>query len=104
MNKFYLAGALAACAIALLLAGCDKQKIADVIDSIKPDSLLLRNLQPGMTTVDDVRRQVGKPETARRGAAKTARCATSTRADRTGPRPTCSTSAPTAGCGRSRRC
>lgn len=60
--KIFLRTFIAAAALGALLAGCDDQKIADAINAVKPDSMALGDLQPGVSTVDDVRRQVGKPE------------------------------------------
>jgi len=55
------------------LAGCDdrqveamKQTLKAFWDAVKPDSLALKGLTPGVSTIDDVRRQMGKPETERR--------------------------------------
>ncbi len=57
------------------LAGCDDQgdrldvgKLRDFFNSIKPDALLLRGLEPGVTGEAQVRDQMGKPETERRFA------------------------------------
>ncbi|MBB6205198.1 hypothetical protein GGD69_006092 [Paraburkholderia fungorum] len=53
---------LMACVTGGLLAGCDEQKVADTVNAIKPDAMAFGNLQPGVSTIDDVRRQAGKPE------------------------------------------
>lgn len=57
---------------ALALGGCDDRQIDSMwqtlktfFDSVKPDVLLLKGLTPGVSTLDDVRRQMGKPETER---------------------------------------
>lgn len=54
----------------LALCGCDQrqvdrieQKARDVVNSVKPDNLLLRDLKPGASTEADVRQQMGKPDT-----------------------------------------
>jgi outer membrane protein assembly factor BamE (lipoprotein component of BamABCDE complex) len=55
----------ALCVVAMLgtpLAGCDDRKVADVLNAIKPDEWLLKDIKPGLSTVEDVRRQMGKPE------------------------------------------
>jgi hypothetical protein len=52
----------AACAVSMLATGCDDQKVADAVNAIKPDAVAFGNLQPGVSTIDDVRRQAGKPE------------------------------------------
>lgn len=51
------------------LFGCDQQQVdklrqqaRDTINAVKPDDLLLKNLQPGVTTEDQIRAQMGKPE------------------------------------------
>lgn len=53
----------------LALFGCDqqqidnvRQKVRDTINEVKPDDLLLKDLKPGVTTEDEIRRQMGKPE------------------------------------------
>jgi outer membrane protein assembly factor BamE (lipoprotein component of BamABCDE complex) len=65
-------GAALAMMAALALAGCDDrqtdsmwQALKTFFDSVKPDALLLKGLTPGVSTLDDVRRQMGKPETER---------------------------------------
>jgi hypothetical protein len=66
--------AFAALAVAAMLAltGCNDrqtdamwQALKAFFDSVKPDVLLLKGLTPGVSTLDDVRRQMGKPETER---------------------------------------
>jgi len=58
------------------LSGCEDRQIdsmwqtlkasfKDFFDSVKPDVLLLKGLTPGLSTLDDVRRQMGRPETER---------------------------------------
>lgn len=61
-KRMLLATLLAVTVTAVLLAGCDDQKVADTINAIKPDPMAFGNLQPGVSTVGDVRRQAGKPE------------------------------------------
>jgi outer membrane protein assembly factor BamE (lipoprotein component of BamABCDE complex) len=63
---------IAACVAASLLAGCDQQQSEDAMNklksffnSVKPDALLLKNLQPGVTTEAQIREQMGEPETER---------------------------------------
>ncbi|PLZ04503.1 hypothetical protein CY652_01590 [Burkholderia sp. WAC0059] len=41
------------------------QTLRDLFNAIKPSALLLRGLTPGVSTLDQVRRQMGKPETER---------------------------------------
>ncbi|MEX3693418.1 outer membrane protein assembly factor BamE [Paraburkholderia sp. BR14263] len=53
---------LVASAVSVLAAGCDEQKVTDAVNAIKPDAMAFGNLQPGVSTVDDVRQQAGKPE------------------------------------------
>ncbi|QCP55039.1 outer membrane protein assembly factor BamE [Trinickia violacea] len=60
--KTRFATLLVAGAINVLAAGCDEQKVADAVNSIKPDEIAFGNLQLGVSTIDDVRRQAGKPE------------------------------------------
>jgi outer membrane protein assembly factor BamE (lipoprotein component of BamABCDE complex) len=62
----------AAFVAASLLAGCDQQqneeamnKLKSFFNSVKPDNLLLKNLQPGVTTEAQIRDQMGAPETER---------------------------------------
>ncbi|PXX07493.1 Beta-barrel assembly machine subunit BamE [Paraburkholderia tropica] len=68
----------AACAAlaAFTLAGCDdrpfdamldslRQSFKTFFDSVKPDALLLKGLTPGVSTLEQVREQMGKPETER---------------------------------------
>lgn len=59
----------------LALGGCDDrqgeravQTLKEFFNAVKPDALLLKGLTPGVTTVDQVREQMGKPETERRFA------------------------------------
>jgi outer membrane protein assembly factor BamE (lipoprotein component of BamABCDE complex) len=60
-RKPWLAAALIALCVTLLSA-CDQQKVADAVNAIKPDSMAFGDLRVGVSTVDDVRRQAGKPE------------------------------------------
>jgi outer membrane protein assembly factor BamE (lipoprotein component of BamABCDE complex) len=64
--------ACAAVIAASLLAGCDQQqneeamnKLKSFFNAVKPDNLLLKDLQPGVTTEAQIRDQMGEPETAR---------------------------------------
>jgi outer membrane protein assembly factor BamE (lipoprotein component of BamABCDE complex) len=61
---------------ALTLGGCDAQRLDAMLDtlrqafkvffdSVKPDALLLKGLTPGVSTLEQVRAQMGKPETER---------------------------------------
>ncbi|WP_407947175.1 hypothetical protein [Paraburkholderia sacchari] len=61
---------------ALTLTGCDDRQIDTMLDalrqtfktffdSVKPDVLLLKGMTPGVSTLDQVREQMGKPETER---------------------------------------
>ena len=59
-------------AAALSLAACNDQqtgqavqKLKDFFNAVKPDALLLKGLTPGITTEDQIRSQMGKPETER---------------------------------------
>ncbi|PYE22383.1 Beta-barrel assembly machine subunit BamE [Paraburkholderia silvatlantica] len=65
-----------AAAAAFTLSGCDdrqfdamldtiRQGFKAFFDSVKPDALLLRGLTPGVSTLEQVREQMGKPETER---------------------------------------
>ncbi|SDC41805.1 hypothetical protein [Paraburkholderia lycopersici] len=67
-----------ACAVmaAFTLSGCDDHQFDAMLDfvrrgfkaffdSVKPDALLLKGLTPGVSTLDQVREQMGKPETER---------------------------------------
>ncbi|HEV3431005.1 MAG TPA: hypothetical protein VG320_24260 [Paraburkholderia sp.] len=65
-----------ALAAALTLYGCDAQRLDSMLDtlrhafkaffdSVKPDALLLKGLTPGISTLEQVRAQMGKPETER---------------------------------------
>jgi outer membrane protein assembly factor BamE (lipoprotein component of BamABCDE complex) len=54
------------------LAGCDDQqgdravqKLKEFFNAVKPDALLLKGLTPGITTEQQIRDQMGKPETER---------------------------------------
>ena len=56
----------------MLLAGCNDQQNADAMNklkaffnAVKPDTLLLKDLTPGVTTEAQIRDQMGEPETAR---------------------------------------
>jgi len=69
--------ALACAALAAFtLSGCDGRRFDAMLDSIrqgfkaffdsvKPDALLLKGLTPGVSTLEQVREQMGKPETER---------------------------------------
>jgi outer membrane protein assembly factor BamE (lipoprotein component of BamABCDE complex) len=68
LKKFVLAASVAAS----LLAGCDQQqseeamnKLKAFFNSVKPDTLLLKDLKPGITTEAQIRDQMGAPETER---------------------------------------
>lgn len=57
---------------AFALGGCDDRQVDSMwqtlkafFDSVKPDALLLKGLTPGVSSLDDVRSQMGKPETER---------------------------------------
>lgn len=61
---------------AFTLSGCDDHQFDAMLDfvrrgfkaffdSVKPDALLLKGLTPGVSTLDQVREQMGKPETER---------------------------------------
>ncbi|RFU48059.1 hypothetical protein [Paraburkholderia sp. DHOC27] len=63
---------VAVLAASLALAGCDDQqgqravqKLKDLFNAVKPDALLLKDLTPGISTEEQVRNQMGKPETER---------------------------------------
>ncbi|WP_241024428.1 MULTISPECIES: hypothetical protein [unclassified Paraburkholderia] len=69
-------GAGLAMLAALTLCGCDDRRIDSMLDtlrqafrtffdSVKPDALLLKGLTPGVSTLEQVRAQMGKPETER---------------------------------------
>lgn len=75
-----LVGPVLGCLVALIsLAGCDPQQVEqakdtiqkvndgakEVVDALKPDTLLFRDIQLGTSTEDDIRRSAGKPETVR---------------------------------------
>lgn len=56
----------------LALGGCDErqgeyavQKLKEFFNAIKPDVLLLKGLTPGVTTEQQIRDQMGQPETER---------------------------------------
>jgi outer membrane protein assembly factor BamE (lipoprotein component of BamABCDE complex) len=58
--------------VSLALTACDDQqtdravqKLKDFFNAVKPDALLLKGLTPGITTEDQVRKQMGRPETER---------------------------------------
>ncbi|MBB3259513.1 hypothetical protein F4827_004388 [Paraburkholderia bannensis] len=53
---------LALAASATLFSGCDQQKVDDAVNAIKPDSMAFGGLKIGVSSVEDVRRQAGKPE------------------------------------------
>jgi hypothetical protein len=83
-SKRRFAGVVAALAL-VSLSGCDGrsfdtraldaafntafdtmwQAFKNFFDSVKPDVLLLKGLTPGVSTLDQVREQMGKPETER---------------------------------------
>lgn len=63
---------LAVAVASTLLGGCDdrqadamKQTLKAFWDAVKPDALAQKGLTPGVSTLDDVRRQMGKPDTER---------------------------------------
>jgi outer membrane protein assembly factor BamE (lipoprotein component of BamABCDE complex) len=63
---------VAVLAASLALAGCDDQqgqravqKLKEFFNAVKPDALLLKDLTPGITTEEQIRSQMGKPETER---------------------------------------
>ncbi|MFX1672662.1 outer membrane protein assembly factor BamE [Paraburkholderia sp. A2WS-5] len=60
-RSFCAAVTLAATSAAFLTA-CDQQKVADAVNAVKPDSMAFGGLKIGVSTVEDVRRQAGKPE------------------------------------------
>ncbi|MDR5731133.1 outer membrane protein assembly factor BamE [Caballeronia sp. LZ025] len=71
MKKLSFAALVAAATIALL-AGCDQQQSGDAMNklsaffnSVKPDTLLLKDLKPGVTTEAQIRSQMGEPEMTR---------------------------------------
>ncbi|WP_250450416.1 outer membrane protein assembly factor BamE [Caballeronia sp. ATUFL_M2_KS44] len=62
----------AAIAAVSMLAGCDQQqsgeamnKLSSFFNSVKPDTLLLKDLKPGVTTEAQIRSQMGEPERER---------------------------------------
>ncbi|BAO85485.1 MULTISPECIES: outer membrane protein assembly factor BamE domain-containing protein [Caballeronia] len=72
MKKTVIAALAAAVSMSLLLSGCDQQqseeglnKLKALFNAVKPDNLLLKNLQPGVTTEAQIREQMGEPETER---------------------------------------
>ncbi|SAK40992.1 lipoprotein [Caballeronia pedi] len=71
MKKTVMAALLAVSSMSLLSA-CDQQqseeslnKLKAFFNAVKPDNLLLKNLQPGVTTEAQIRDQMGEPETER---------------------------------------
>ena len=63
---------VAVLAASFALAGCDDQqgqravqKLKEFFNAVKPDALLLKGLTPGVTTEEQIRNQMGKPETER---------------------------------------
>jgi outer membrane protein assembly factor BamE (lipoprotein component of BamABCDE complex) len=69
MKRLMLA---ATCAAAVLLSGCNESqsedamnKLKSLFNAVKPDTLLLKDLTPGVTTEAQIRDQMGEPETAR---------------------------------------
>jgi outer membrane protein assembly factor BamE (lipoprotein component of BamABCDE complex) len=63
---------VAACAAAVSLTGCNDQQSEDAMNklkalfnAVKPDTLLLKDLTPGVTTEAQIRDQMGEPETER---------------------------------------
>jgi outer membrane protein assembly factor BamE (lipoprotein component of BamABCDE complex) len=63
---------MTALAASVTLGGCDSregdrlvQKLKAIFNAIKPDFLLLRGLTPGVSTEEQVRDQMGRPETER---------------------------------------
>jgi outer membrane protein assembly factor BamE (lipoprotein component of BamABCDE complex) len=63
---------IAAFAASLALTGCDDQqgqravqKLKDFFNAVKPDALALKGLTPGISTEEQIRDQMGKPETER---------------------------------------
>ncbi|MFC5428312.1 outer membrane protein assembly factor BamE [Paraburkholderia denitrificans] len=72
LHKARVFAAVAAMLAAFALSGCDDRQIDSMwqtlkafFDSVKPDVLLFKGMKPGISTLDDVRRQMGKPETER---------------------------------------
>ncbi|WP_296658116.1 outer membrane protein assembly factor BamE [Paraburkholderia sp.] len=72
LHKARVFAAVAATLAAFALSGCDDRQIDSMwqtlkafFDSVKPDVLLFKGMKPGISTLDDVRRQMGKPETER---------------------------------------
>lgn len=72
MKKRFTLLTMICVSMTLVLSGCDDQqgeqvmgKLKAFLNAIKPDSLLLRGLTPGVTTEAEIRDQMGKPETER---------------------------------------
>lgn len=75
-NRFASMRVLALAAVVATASGaltaCDDREVEAMKetlkawwDAVKPDALGLKGLTPGVSTIDDVRRQMGKPETGR---------------------------------------
>jgi hypothetical protein len=71
-NSIKLLAIVAGVSASLSLTGCDDRdyeqamgKLKAFINAIKPDSLLLRGLTPGVSTEAQIRDQMGQPETER---------------------------------------
>ncbi|WP_087046909.1 hypothetical protein [Caballeronia ptereochthonis] len=71
VKKIVLAALVAASSVSLF-SGCDQRqgeealnKLKAFFNAVKPDNLLLKNLQPGVTTEAQIRDQMGEPETER---------------------------------------
>jgi len=72
-KRFELVTVVCVCVGATIaLAGCDDRdgervmgKLKDFFNAIKPDSLLLKGLTPGVSTEAQIREQMGRPETER---------------------------------------
>ena len=71
-NSIKLLALVAGLSASLALTGCDDReyeqamgKLKAFLNAIKPDSLLLRGLTPGVTTEAQIRDQMGQPETER---------------------------------------
>ena len=72
MKKRFKLMAIVGLGASLLLAGCDEHdseqamgKLRTFLNAVKPDSLLLKGLTPGVTTEAQIREQMGEPETER---------------------------------------
>ena len=70
MNNGIKLLAIAGMSASMLLTGCDERdseqvmgKLKAFLNAIKPDSMLLRGLTPGVTTEAQIREQMGEPET-----------------------------------------